>query len=149
MELTFNKLSPRFNQGYTGASLFTIIPVGVYNTTAPSLVNGQANQIQVDQAGNILTSLPYTYKNVVAGQATTVIKSSAGFLHSIIFNTAATATSTMVLYDNTAASGTKIGSITATGLTPPVSIIFDLNFTTGLTCITATANGADMTFVYR
>ena len=67
----------------------------------------------------------------------------------IVFNSAAAATSTMVIYDNTAASGTKIGTVTATALLAPISVPYGLAFSTGLTIITGTANGADMTIVYR
>lgn len=91
----------------------------------------------------------YAFLNIAAGQATTTVKSGAGILHTITFNGAATATNTTTIYDNTAASGTVIGRPVATAVMSPVTVIYDLAFSTGLTIITATANGGDMTVTYR
>lgn len=91
----------------------------------------------------------YSFLNIPAGQATTTVKSGAGTLHSIILNSAATATNTTVIYDNTAASGTVIGRPAVTTATVPTTLIYDLAFSTGLTIITATANGGDMTVTYK
>ncbi len=143
------------------------IAMGVYVSSPQTLVTGKAGALAVDVNRNLMTTLStllagedlnnnvmkveerFSYANIVAGQATTVVKAATGFLHSITFNSAATATSTMVMYDNTAASGTKIATITATGLVPPVTVIYDVVFATGLTIIIGTANGADMTVAYR
>jgi len=93
----------------------------------------------------------FNYLNIVAGRTTTTVKTGAGLLHAIIFNSVATATNTTTVYDNTAASGTKIATITpvATTTNIPQTAIYDVKFSTGLTLITETANGADMTIVYR
>lgn len=93
-----------------------------------------------------------SFLNIAAGQATTTVKSGAGTLYAIILNSAATATSTMIVYDNTAASGTVIGRPLATTATIPTTVDYGpvgLAFSTGLTIITATANGSDMTVVYK
>jgi hypothetical protein len=93
-----------------------------------------------------------TYTRVAAGQATTTIKSGAGTLYAIIFNGPATATNTTTLYDNTAASGTVIGIPLATAVVSPTSVSYGpvgMAFGTGLTVVTAAANGADMTFVWK
>ena len=88
----------------------------------------------------------YNYKNIVlAAPTTTVVKSGGGLLHTICINTPA-ATGTITIYDNTAASGTKIGTITAFASTNPC-FTYDVNFTTGLTIVTATAAG-DITVSY-
>lgn len=91
----------------------------------------------------------YTYAHVAAGQATTVIKAAAGTLHSITFGGAATATNTTTLYDNATGSGTVIGIPSVTALVAPTTLLYDIAFTTGLTIITATANGADMTVAFK
>lgn len=91
----------------------------------------------------------YSFLNIAAGQATTTVKSGAGTLHSIILNSAATATNTTTIYDNTAASGTVIGRPAVTTATVPTTLIYDIAFATGLTIITATANGGDMTVIYK
>ena len=86
----------------------------------------------------------YRYLNIT-GQATTTVKSGGGILHIICVNTPA-ATETITIYDNTAASGTKIGTITVFASTNPC-LTYDVNFTTGLTLVTATAS-SDLTVSY-
>jgi hypothetical protein len=86
----------------------------------------------------------YRYLNIT-GQTTTVVKSGGGILHTICVNTPA-ATETITVYDNTAASGTKIGTVTVFAATNPC-LTYDVNFTTGLTIVTATAS-SDLTVSY-
>lgn len=93
-----------------------------------------------------------SFLNIAAGQATTTVKSGVGTLYAIILNSAATATNTTTVYDNTAASGTVIARPAATTATVPTTLNYGptgLAFATGLTIITATANGSDMTVVYK
>jgi hypothetical protein len=93
-----------------------------------------------------------TYRHIAAGQATTVVKASAGTLYALIFNGAATATNVTTVYDNASGVGTVIAIPAATTATvlPPLSFgPVGLAFANGLTIITTTANGADMTVVYR
>lgn len=87
-----------------------------------------------------------TYLNIT-GQATTVVKSGNGFLYSLVFNNP-TATEVITIYDNTAASGTKIGTITIPASPMPTILRYNVNFTIGLTILTATAS-SDITVVYR
>lgn len=63
-----------------------------------------------------------------------------------VFAKAPAATETITIYDNTAASGTKIGTITVFASTNPC-LTYDVNFTTGLTLVTATAS-SDLTVSY-
>lgn len=88
------------------------------------------------------------YNNITTA-TTTVVKSGAGVLHKLIINTAI-ASATITLYDNTAASGTKIGTITLpaviTGLSL-IDLIYDLSFATGLTVVTSGLT--DLTVIYR
>ena len=86
----------------------------------------------------------YKYLNIT-GQATTTVKSGGGVLHTICVNTPA-ATETITIYDNTAASGTKIGTVTVYATTNPC-LTYDVNFTIGLTLVTATAS-SDLTVSY-
>ena len=53
----------------------------------------------------------WAYRNITA-DATTVLKTGPGYLHTVCVNTPA-ATATITVYDNTAASGTKISTITS------------------------------------
>lgn len=91
-----------------------------------------------------LTISAYKYLNIT-GQATTTVKSGSGILHTICVNTPA-ATETITIYDNIAASGTKIGTITVYASTNPC-MTYDVNFTAGLTLVTATAS-SDLTISY-
>lgn len=76
------------------------------------------------------------------------MKSGAGRLQKIIFNKPL-ALSVVTIYDNTSASGTKIGTITL-----PVTLLsaepvrdFNCIFSTGLTIVTSGAS-SDITIIY-
>lgn len=86
----------------------------------------------------------------LAAPTDTVVKSGAGKLFALVFNKPV-ATGVVTLYDNTAASGTKIGTITTPASPQPFTLQFGplgLEFTTGLTIDTATA-AQDITVIYR
>jgi len=138
----------------------------VYNTTAPTLTNGQEVKPQADVNGNQKQTLAtliagedltnnvmkveqrFSYSNISTATTTTV-KSGAGFLHSITFNKPV-ASEVWTIYDNTAGSGTKIGTITlpATLLSQgPYTAIYDVSFATGLTIVSGSTT--DGTVSYR
>lgn len=85
-----------------------------------------------------------SYSNII-NNSTTTIKSGAGILHTVVVNTLGT-TPTIQLYDNTAASGTKIGLITPT---VTGTYDYDISFNTGLTIVTTGTAGSDITIVYQ
>jgi hypothetical protein len=87
----------------------------------------------------------WAYRNITT-DATTTLKSGPGFLHTVCVNTPA-ATGTITIYDNTAASGTKIGTITSYASVPGC-FAYDVAFWTGLTVVTATA-APDVTVSFR
>lgn len=87
----------------------------------------------------------FQYLNIT-GDATTVVKSTPGYLHTVCVNTPA-ATTTITIYDNTAASGTKIGTITVYASLPKCQT-YDVAFWTGLTVVTAVAT-SDITVSFR
>lgn len=87
----------------------------------------------------------WSYQNITT-DATTVVKSTPGTLHAVCINTPA-ATGTITIYDNTAGSGTKIGTITSYASTNPC-FYFDVAFWIGLTIVTATA-APDITVSWR
>ena len=100
--------------------------------------------------GNGFPTNVFNYTNIVAAApTTTVVKSGSGFFHSLTINTAA-ANAVITIYDNIAASGTKIATITqpATLIESSQTIIYDVAFSTGLTIVTATA-AQDITVSYR
>lgn len=88
----------------------------------------------------------YTYRNITTS-TTTVVKSGAGVVKNILINSKGTVASVITIYDNTAASGTKIGTIDSLTL----SGSFDLGavFTTGLTVVTTGTVAPDITVTYK
>jgi hypothetical protein len=87
----------------------------------------------------------YSYRGITT-QATTVVKTGQGILHTITFNNP-TATAVVTVYDNTSGTGTAIATITVPASPQPVTLHYDAVFNTGLTVVTATAN-SDITVTY-
>lgn len=87
----------------------------------------------------------YSFSNLAAN-ATTTVKSGAGLLRSITINTKGASSNTITVYDNTAASGTKIATIDST--VTYGTLLYDLSFATGLTIIIATGTAPDITVSY-
>lgn len=89
----------------------------------------------------------YSFLNITAAApTTTVVKTGAGILHTLTF-TKPVATGVVTIYDNTAASGTIVGTITVPASPQPVTLVFDAALSTGLTIVTATA-AQDITVTY-
>ena len=90
---------------------------------------------------------PQSCRNI-AGAATTVVKSGGGTLIGIVVNKAV-ASGVVTVYDNTAASGTKIATITfpAVLLGNQVNLTYGCWFSTGLTVVTSAAD--DITVIYN
>jgi hypothetical protein len=88
---------------------------------------------------------PWKYANIT-GDTTTSLKSGVGILHSITINNPISA-SVITIYDNTTATGTKIGTITVPSSANPVTLTYDVGFGTGLTILTSTA-ASDITVSY-
>ena len=144
---------------------------GVYNSTAPTLTTGQRGDIQLDSRGDTqinsatLISGEDQTNNVmrVEGQfsgtqctADTQVKASAGFLHSVtIQSTDAVPTAgTIIIYDNTAESGTIVCSINViatatTGVESAYTLIFDRIMTTGIYCGFTTTNDVSVQLTWR
>jgi hypothetical protein len=84
--------------------------------------------------------------------ADTLVKTGAGFLHTLTFscNDAAPTAGSIIVYDNTAESGTEIFNHTFT-TTPfvPFSVIIDGSFTAGLYIGFTTTNDVNVTVSYR
>ena len=89
---------------------------------------------------------PSSFQNITTATTTTV-KSGAGVLRKIIFNKPVVLGVTTI-YDNTAASGTKIGTITnpAALLQQQQVLDYNLRFQTGLTIVTSTADDITVCF---
>lgn len=89
----------------------------------------------------------FNYTNVLTA-TTTVAKSGSGYLKRIVINKPV-ASGVITVYDNTAASGTKIATIThpATLLQGEINLEYDVRFVTGLTVVTSSTD--DITLVWK
>jgi hypothetical protein len=140
---------------------------GVYNSSAPTLDNGDRGDLQMDVNGNtkitqatklagedltndvMKTEQRFSYALVTAD---TAVKSGAGFLHTLTFscNDAAPTAGSIIVYDNTAESGTQIfnHTFTTTAFTP-FTVTIDASFSTGLYVGFTTTNDVNVTVSYR
>lgn len=82
------------------------------------------------------------YVNLIA-PSTTVIKTGAGRLQSVLVTTATANNGTLKLYDNTSASGPVIATINGTVVG---TYLFDLHFSNGLTAVLAGNGTPSVTF---
>lgn len=98
----------------------------------------------------ISTNPVQTYKsdsyNNITTKTDTVVKSGAGTLIRIVISPGTT--DTLTIYDNTAASGTKIGTVTI-GATTIVSLEYGCAFSTGLTITSGGGAAGNYTVIYR
>jgi hypothetical protein len=91
----------------------------------------------------------FSYSKVIAD---TMVKSGAGFLHAVTFtcNDAAPTAGSIIIFDNTAESGTEILNHTFT-TTPfaPLTVVLNVSFSTGLYVGFTTTNDVNVTISYR
>ena len=104
-----------------------------------------ARTLATDTAGRLRPAV-YSYGRVTSLSSTT-IKSGAGVLRIVNIQYTGVAHS-LVLYDNTASSGTQIAAITIPAGSSLVSLSYNLAFSTGLTAQFGTAAG-DVTIMYE
>lgn len=88
----------------------------------------------------------YQYLNIT-GQATTLVRTGNGALHTICFNKPV-ATETVAIYDGVSTAGTLIGTITVQASPQPGCLTYDVGYGVGLTVVTGTAS-SDITVSYR
>jgi len=123
--------------------LSTQLPAAVGQTTMsaslPVTLASNQSTITTQPAG-------WTASNITTA-TTTVVKSGAGVLHLVNVNTKGTVASTVTVYDNTAASGTKLATIDSLNLSGPFQ--YDVSFVTGLTVVTTGTAAPDITVSYR
>lgn len=84
----------------------------------------------------------------IAAPATTTVKSGVGRFKRLVINKAV-ATGVVTIYDNTAASGTKIATITqpAAVVQSQAVLEYDTRFLIGLTIVTSAAD--DITVIWE
>lgn len=89
----------------------------------------------------------YTYSNITTASSVPLKVGSGGFLHTITLNKP-TATSVIQICDVTAAFGTTtIGTITVPASPMPVTLTYDVEYSSGLSIVMSTAN-SDITVSY-
>lgn len=89
----------------------------------------------------------YVSTNITAAApTTTVLATGNGVLHTITLNKPL-ATSVITVYNNTAASGTVLATITVPASPQPSTLTYDMVFGIGLTITTATA-ASDITVTW-
>ncbi len=88
----------------------------------------------------------YNYTNLAAN-ADTLVKTGAGILRAIVINKKGATSNTCTIYDNTAASGTKIATFDTT--VSFGTFVYDVRFTTGLEISIATGTACDVTVVWQ
>ena len=145
---------------WTGDSSKHLLVGGVYQSTPQTVTDGDVAPFEIDVNGNLKsvietlisgedqtndvlkTEQQFSYSALLVASAQ--VKASAGFLHTVTFacNDAAPTAGTIDIYDNPAASGTKIFSWTlTTAVFSPVSVLLDVKCTSGIyVAITTTAD---------
>jgi hypothetical protein len=138
-----------------------------YNSTPDTRNEGDASALEVDSVGNLktnsatlsagedlpnnVTKVEQRYNGTVV-TADTLLKTGAGFLHALTFscNDAAPTAGSIIVYDNTAESGTQKFNHTFT-ITPfvPFTVILDVTFDTGLYVGFTTTNDVNVTPSFR
>lgn len=140
---------------------------GKYNSSAPTLTDGQRGDLQLDASAN----MKITQATTIAGEditndvikteqrfsfinisADTLVKTGTGFVHTVTFAQidAAPTAGTIIIYDNTAESGTVIFSSTwTTAVFYPTTITLDCTFSTGLYVGFTTTADIGVTVSYR
>lgn len=145
-----------------------IMPIGgEYRSSATTYTDGDATVLQTDVNGNLKATLATQIagedltNNVIKTEqrfsllkctADTAVKSGSGFVHTLTFscNDAAPTAGSIIVYDNTAESGTELFNHTFT-TTPfvPFSVILDGTFSTGLYVGFTTTADVNVTVSYR
>lgn len=140
---------------------------GIYNATAPVLDTADRGDLQLDVNGNVQSNL----RTLISGEdqtndvlktehqfsyayctADTAVKAAAGFLHSLTFaqTDAAPTAGTIIVYDNTAESGTIVYSETFdTTVFRGYTVTLDVKMNTGIYVGFTTTADVGCTVSYR
>lgn len=135
----------------TAHTLFNRSLVAVAGATDSTLIGNVSDAFKVE------TDPVSSYSNIT-GNTTSTVKSGAGRLRGILIGDNTTGGS-VVVYDNTAGSGTKIttiqigspsgGLLSSSGQPGPVYLPLNTTFSTGLTVVTSGSSSNNITVVYR
>ena len=136
----------------------------IYNATLPTLTDGDFIGLNVDNRGRLITSSvgadtsasvqkveqQFSYSGVLTSD--TAVKGSAGFVHTITLSCtdSAPTAGTIIIYDNTAESGTAIfdTEITTTFFYP-ITVTLDVVCATGIYAGFTTTADVNVQISYR
>lgn len=164
-----NIYTPRYPASLSGTVEATVQGTYLEDPAADPLADGESGTLLIDQIRQLVVTLgtkiageefnldylraigdaaPY----IIESAGTYVIKGIAGVLRKIIYLNVDAGSSTLTVYDNTAAAGTVLvptHSMTTTQIpgNAPHEVTFDLAFTVGLTVVTTGAT--DIIVCYR
>jgi hypothetical protein len=143
--------------------LFITAPIGHAATSLATLVGGRDDSgdlqtLNITSFNELSIQFRNSFRNIT-GNGTTTVKSGAGRLHGISINNNYT-NGTIAVYDNTAASGTLIGTfqvaspsgglLSSSGIPSPVFVgPLGAEFSTGLTVVTAGSSNNNITVYYK
>ncbi len=116
---------------------------GTAKVAVNDLISGE------DQTNDVLKvegQFLYYHHVGTAGSTSGTIKATAGFLHSVVYNTH-TSGGTYALYDSVGTSATVMAVVAPGAALPPLTSIYDVKCTTGITVVSGSA--CDLTFAYR
>lgn len=141
---------------------------GYYESSTDTYADGDVAKFHTDVNGNLFISLAtliageditnnvlkveQRFSSAYCAGADTLVKTGAGFLHTLTFSQidAAPTAGTIIVYDNTAESGTIIFSSTwTTGIFYPTTVTIDASFATGLYVGYTTTADIGVTVSYR
>lgn len=112
------------------------------------MASGKSVGIKVSDNGELNNIIaPSSFRNINT-VGTTTIKTGSGILRRIVCNNPNVLASTLTVFDNIAASGTKIATINVlTTVLKPFTLEYNAKFSTGLTVVQVGTN--DFTFIYE
>jgi hypothetical protein len=119
-------------------AILMVIGLALSLTAVTESARAQLSPLTSDRA--------FVAKNITTN-ATTVVKTGSGHLHAVCINTKGATANTLTLFDNTAGSGTKLGTFDTTAATG--CLLLDVVFLTGLTAVTAAGTAADLTLSFK
>ena len=88
----------------------------------------------------------FTPTNITTN-TTTIVKTGSGLLHSVTINTKGSSSNTIKLYDGLTAGGTLFATIDSTANVG--FLLFNAQFSQGLTVVTGTGSAGDITINFR
>lgn len=143
-------VAPSDGQSLVGVGLRVLTVGELYNGTTGDMARSAQGAVNANTGIGVMAveEAGRTFSNITTA-TTTTSKSGKGFLHSVTINTFV-ASATITIFDNTAASGSKIATITLPSTITslgPITLMYNVAFSTGLTVVTSGAT--DITVAYR